>query len=212
MTTVIQPAIGQSTASRVAEIALWGVAGVGLAAIVFWMIQGPKENPTRSSMEPKAKRRARPIVKGRSCRFEMVEGPDRTCGGGMIHDPTGRAWPKNSVLCGPFRRERRVDPDEMDPRATHYYGGSYSAHIGIVNKPPRALSSWRYLGEVERIYYTRVGRKYGGVRFVHPFNKGSSLAVIVKGRRRVRLYQYGRFMRLELPRDAMLDSRGFVFP
>jgi hypothetical protein len=203
-----------STTNTILNGILWGAVAVGIGAMFFWIIQGPKVNPTRGSGGPKAKRRRRsiPIVKGRSCRFEMKEGPDVTCGGGMIHDPTGRAWPKNSVAFGPVRRVRSASGDEFSGAGRHYLGGSYKASIGIANLPPRGLDGWRYLGEVERIYYTRTGRKNGGVRFQHPFSKPGALATIVKGKGKARLYRRGRWCRLELPRGAILDSRGYVWP
>lgn len=196
--------------------ALWIGVGVGLGAIGYWIFTDPREheNPAGLARGPDGSKRRRklPIVKGRAGRFEMREGPDVTCAGAMIHDPTGRAWPKRSVLFGPVRRVRSATDPEVEGAGRHYLGNSHRVAVGMVNAPPRSLDGWVYLGEVERVYYTRNGKKYGGVRFQHPFNKPGALATMVKGKGRVRLYRKGRFCRLELPRGSILDSRGFVWP
>jgi hypothetical protein len=208
---------GSSTSSTIAQYFLWGCVGVGLGTIGYLMFAPIRENPTRRlGAGPKAtkgKRRKLPIVKGRNVRFEMKQGPDVSCSGAMMHDPTGKAWPAKSVLCGPIKRRlRKASDEELSGAGKHYFGGSYPAKVVEINAPNRSLDGWKYLGEVERIYYTRVGRKNGNVLFQHPFNKPSALATVMKGRGKVRLYRKGRFVRLELPRGAILDSRGFVWP
>jgi hypothetical protein len=209
---------GSSTASTIAQYFFWGVVAAGLGTIgyyIFAPIPHERDNPRLGSGGPRggSKKRKLPIVKGRSCRFEMKEGPDVTCAGAMLHDPTGKAWPARSVLCGPIRRKLRKASDaELEGAGRHYFGGSYPARVVEIDAPNRSMEGWRYLGEVERIYYTRVGRKNGNVRFQHPFNKPSALATVMKGRGRVRLYRKGRFVRLELPRGSILDSRGYVWP
>jgi hypothetical protein len=202
---------GSSTASTIAQYFFWGVVAAGL---IFAPIPHERDNPRLGSGGPRggSKKRKLPIVKGRSCRFEMKEGPDVTCAGAMLHDPTGKAWPARSVLCGPIRRKLRKASDaELEGAGRHYFGGSYPARVVEIDAPNRSMEGWRYLGEVERIYYTRVGRKNGNVRFVHEFNK-HGLTRLVKGTGKVRLYRKGRFVRLELPRGAILDTRGYVFP
>lgn len=201
-----------STTNKVAVATLWGLIAVGLGVMTYMIVKGPEENPARGIHRSPNVGRSPPIVKGRSTRFEMVDGPDVTCSGGMIHDPSGRAWPKNSVLCGPFRpRVRAATPKEYRGWARDYLGTSHRPMVGIVDVPPRTLSEWTYLGEVERIYYTRIGAKRPG-RYVHTFNKPSAFATLVRGNGRVRLYRRGRFVRLELPRGAQLDARGYVWP
>jgi hypothetical protein len=168
------------------------------------------ENPSGGSSGPKKVKKSL-INKGRSCRFIMVEGPDVSCGGGMMHDPSGRWWPKNSVLCGPFRKLRAAQPDEGSSQAKHYLGDSHRAVVGVIDTPPKPLSGWTYLGEVDEIRYTRTGRKRPG-RYFHPFSKPGALATIIKGKGKARLYRYGRFCRLDLPHGAILDTRGYVWP
>lgn len=171
-----------------------------------------RRNPVgRKSTGPKVGR-SPPIVKGHSCLFEMKDGGTIRTKGGMIHDPSGRSWPRASVLMGPFRaRVRAATDDEYHGDAKSYLGHTHHATIGVVDMPPRGLAQWEYLGEVDRIFYTRTGRKNPG-RYQHPFNKPSALATLVKGTGKVRLYKHGRFMRLQLPRGAQLDNRGYVWP
>jgi hypothetical protein len=210
---VVPPLAKQSVWPTVALVAV-AAAGVGALAWAFWprgSMWGVRENPSGAGGNKSA--RGAPIVKGRSCLFEMVEGPDVHCRGAMVHDPTGRKWPKNSVLCGPFRaRVRRATDEEYRGAARDYLGTTHHASIGIVNTPPKSLAGWRYVGEVERIYYTRTGRKRPG-RYQHEFFKPTALATLVRGRHgKVRLYRRGSFCRLELPRGAQLDNRGYVYP
>jgi hypothetical protein len=208
-----------SSPSVLPTVAIVGLAavGAGVVAWAFWP-RGEARGGTRGGARGNpagadgSSGRSKPIVKGRSCLFEMVDGSDVRCSGGMIHDPSGRRWPRRSVLCGPFRsRTRKATDDEYTGAARHYLGGSYGASIGRVDMPPKALGAWDYLGEVDRIYYTRTGRRNPG-RYQHQFNKSTALAVIFKGRGKVRLYRRGRFVRLELPPSAILDSRGYVWP
>jgi hypothetical protein len=197
-----------STASAVVQYALWGCVAVGVGAILFFALQGPKENPSGGdSPKPKSKRR-RAILKGRSCKFDMVQGRAVTCSGGMIHDPTGKRWPRNSVLCGPVRK---LGPAEIDGEARDYLGSNHKASVYVTGDVPRELSRWKYIGEVDQIWYTRTGKRYTG-RYYHPFSKPTSIDVMLRGSGKVRLYRLGRYCRLELPRGATLNWRGYVWP
>lgn len=202
-----------SPTNKIAVAALWGLITVGLGTMAYLIIKGPEENPVRGVRRSPTVGRSPPIVKGRSTLFEMKDGPNVTCAGGMIHDPSGRAWPRNSVLCGPFRpRVRAATPEEYRGWAKDYLGSSHRPMVGIVDVPPRTLSEWTYLGEVERIFYTRTGRKRPG-RYQHEFFKSTALATLVRGRHgKVKLYRRGRFVRLELPKGAQLDARGYIYP
>lgn len=202
MADLVSP--NSSTASAAVQYLLWGGVAVGVGAILYFALQGPRENPVGES----APRRKRAILKGRSCKFDMVEGPAVSCKGGMIHDPSGKRWPKRSVLCGPVKK---VGPGEMDSEAKSYLGGNHKAAVYVTSDVPRALSKWRYVGDVEQIWYTRTGRRFTG-RYYHPFSKSTSIDVMLRGPGRVRLYRLGRYCRLELPRGATLDFRGYVWP
>jgi hypothetical protein len=199
------------TANKIGIAILWAGVAAGLGYLAYTIIAGPKENPTGGGGGRRRGSKKALIAKGRSCLFEMVDGSDVRCSGGMLHDPSGRWWPKKSVLCGPFRqRMRPVDDDEYDGDAKHYLGSSHKASIGSIDTPPKPLAGWDYLGEVDRIFYTRTGRKNPG-RYQHKFN-GKGFTTLIKGNGRVRLYRRGRYCRLELPRGAILDSRGFLWP
>lgn len=206
--------VAPTTSNKIAVATLWGIVAVGVGTLGWLLWKGPPmlENPAPVRRTPNVGR-SPPIVKGRSTRFEMKDGPDVTCAGGMIHDPSGRAWPRNSILCGPFRpRVRTATPEEYRGWAKDYLGSSHRPMVGVVDVPPRALSEWQLLGEVEKIYYTRLGKKRPG-RYVHAFYKPTALATLVRGRGgKVKLYRRGRFVRLELPKGAHLDARGFVYP
>jgi hypothetical protein len=184
-----------------------GLTVLGIGGFLYWRYVHAKENPIGDSKVGSAL-----IAKGRSCRFEMVDGPDVSVSGGMLHDPSGKWWPKRSVLCGPFKAKiRKAADDEYKGAAKHYLGSSHNASIGSVDTPPKALGEWDLVGDVEEIFYTRSGAKRPG-RYRHKFNKGSSLATIIKGTKKVKLYRHNRFVRLELPPGAILDTRGFVWP
>ncbi len=195
-----------------ADYALWGVVGVGVAAILFFALKGPaRENPSGMASTPRRSKKKALIAKGRSVAFDMKDGSSVRCSGGMLHDPSGRWWPRNSVLCGPFRVTRKADDDEVSGEARHYLGSSHNTKMGSVNTPPKALGEWKYIGEVEEIWYVRTGKKRPGTYF-HPFSKPGALATILKGKGKARLYKRGNFCRLDLPRGAILDSRGYVWP
>ena len=151
------------------------------------------------------------LDKGSSVLCEMVDGSDRRLSGGMLHDPSGKHWPKKSVLIASYRKGNREATDaEMRGAPDDYLGKSYVGRIGEVTLPPKALSKWQRVGDVDRIYYTRRGHKRPG-RYQHKFNK-MSLTVLFKGKGKAVLYRCGRAYRLELPRGAIVDSRGFVYP
>lgn len=151
------------------------------------------------------------IVKGRTVSFDMVDGSevDAPSSAAMMHDATGRYWKRTSVLVGRFAKSSETT--DGDKYSRDYLGHSHLTHVGDVALPPRDLSSWQYEGEVERIWYTRTGKKNGGRRFQHQFNK-AGLQRLVRGRGKARLYKCGAWYRLELPQGAQLDSRGYVWP
>ena len=195
------------------QLLLWGLAAAAAGGLAYWLYtskpRGAKRNPTRGSAGPKRKSGKALINKGRSCLFVMKDGSERSCAGGMMHDPSGKWWPRTSVICGPF--QKGDFDDDVGGDARHYLGSTHRTRVGSINLPPRSTSSWQYIGDVEEIFYTRAGRKNPG-RYRHPFNKPGALATIVKGKGRVRLYRRGRFYRVDLPRGAILDSRGYVWP
>lgn len=149
------------------------------------------------------------IVKGTRVIFDLL-GEDRSlhapARAGLLHDPSGRDWPRCSALVGPYART--AEPLE-DAKAQQYFGRSYQVRAARVTLPPRPIASWRSVGPVERIWYTRGGTKYPGP-FQHKFNKG--WIPLVFGKKRVILYKLGSWCRLEFPDGCTLDDRGFVRP
>ena len=209
------PTTAPSTSTTIAKWILGGIVVAGIGGIVYLMIRGPEmfENPARGvSAGPKriSSGKKTLIKKGRACHFIMKEGPDRHAGGSMLHDPSGRWWPRNSVLCGPFKKKAVKADVETSPEARHYLG-KRQASIYVIDTPAKALGGWSYLGEIEEIRYTRTGRKKPG-RYFHPFSKPGALFTMLKGKGKARLYKLGSFYRVELPRGAVLDARGFCWP
>jgi hypothetical protein len=151
------------------------------------------------------------IVKGKSVSFDLIDGSkvDAPAAWGMIHDPTGRKWKRTSVLVMPF--EKLGEETEGDSHSQDYLGRTHLTRVGDVRLPPKSFGDWKLEGEVSEIWYVRTGRKYGGKRFRHRFN-APSLARFFKGKGRVRLYSRSGSYRLELPRGASVDGRGYVWP
>lgn len=103
-------------------------------------------------------------------------------GAALLHDPSGKHWPKTSCLISTFKRAGKPleDPKEeehawaVDPDAVRE---------GAINTPPRR-AGWTKVGDVVSIDYTRKGAHAD--QFEHEF------------KRPVPLYRRGRVMRLEL--------------
>lgn len=145
------------------------------------------------------------IAKGYDVAFKMKDGDKivRTPKtNGFLHDPSGREWPKTSVLVTGFSRGR----DEVTHREAERYFG-YVPQRGTVDLPPRSLSAWKELGEVAEIDYWRPGEHEA--TYYHPFKHGGWL--FSRGEL-PRLYKRGRQWRLELGPRAVLNWRGFVYP
>ena len=175
-----------------------------------------KKNPLRGRAGPKKSRGL--IAKATSVRIYLCDDRLIKPRGTMFHDPSGKAWPKSSVIIGPFKPgTKRSSDDDFDGAPRYYLGRGYRARYGTINRPPRAIGAWTFVGDVSRgdpedgeIQYVRRGSRAPGA-FYHAFNK-RGLTRLVYGRGRVRLYRYGSFYRLELPRGAVVDDRGFVWP
>lgn len=202
---------------------LGGAIAAGIGAMFYLMIRGPealepRHNPVGGLGSNRGRHRGKSLVaKGHSCLFELEDGRDIKTAGGMLHDPTGKAWPKHSVLVGRFRGNlRRAQGSEVSRAARSYLGDDHRVSIGNINTPPKPLAGWQRYGKVERIYYTRTGSKFvtrtdGRRRFQHGFGEWH-LVNLFRGRGSATLYRRDRYWRLELPRNAVLDERGFVFP
>ena len=82
---------------------------------------------------------------------------------------------------------------------SQYLGAGYDVKRGdaAIETLPRKAGSWRYVGEVERIWYERTGERYTGP-FQHPFSSPATL------------YRHGKWLRLVLPANGEWNWRGFV--
>ena len=127
-------------------------------------------------------------------------------GHGLLHDEDAQVWPRCSVLVGPCAIGQR--DASLTPKARAYFGPGYRARSGQVVLPPRHLSTWKRIGEVERIFYVRDGNIMGGQRFRHRYADRRFFIFPI----RTVLYRHGRFLRLELPGGCIVNRRGFVSP
>jgi hypothetical protein len=152
------------------------------------------------------------LVLGLDVSFEMAKGGEVVLPpeDGMMHDQKGRAWPKCSLLFGPFE-ESAEEETELDEDAVQWFGDEYEAMRGMVDRPPKELArAWRVLGKVRRVIYYRTGVLHPDL-FEHEFGRRRVQALFKKGDLPV-LYERGAFLRLELGRACVVDDRGIVFP
>ena len=141
------------------------------------------------------------IAKGFSVSFLLVSGKKvkAPASYGLLHDPSGKDWPRCSGLVAPFSK----GGEEIDDKLAREYFG-HAPREGELTQPPRALSSWRKLGVVEEILYYR--RRPGNLpadhkgEYYHP-PKGTAT-----------VYRLGRLLRLELGPNCLWNWRGIVSP
>jgi hypothetical protein len=144
------------------------------------------------------------IAKGYRVRFVLfgnrsVRAP---AGYALLHDPSGHAWPKCSGLCAPFTKTKET----VDDREARSYFGFFSdaPGLGKLVLPPKDLGSWKRVGEVDEILYTRARpnrlRSSHQADYFHPF-EGKAV-----------LYRRGRLLRIELGRGCVWNWRGIVRP
>lgn len=134
----------------------------------------------------------------------------------LLYDESGASWPKDSLLITRIPSQGRPATDD-ETRGTPgwWLGDSYEAQTSMVRTPPRALASWKLVGDVEQIFYDRIGDKYPG-QFHHTFNKTRGLWHVVawiKGKQDVKVYKRaGGVFRVELGTSATLRDVGLVWP
>jgi hypothetical protein len=133
---------------------------------------------------------------------------------GMLYDESGYYWPKCSLLVAPF--DQGHDPVDVT-KARWFFGKNFDTLQGQAPLPPRTISAWKKLGELEQIFYDRAG-KYKGP-FEHRFNSHRSLTQLVIGvlnrgaaKSPAILYAHGDCYRVEFPRGCVIDDRGIVLP
>lgn len=172
--------------------------GIASLAAVGGMIMWWQSSPPQIVVD--AQRKRTPIqIKGRRVAFEMEGGRIHTLppSYGMIHDPTGKFFPKCHVFFGPYQRtETPVSKTSLE---TAYYGSNYPGKEARLELP---RGPWRIVGNVVQIFYWRPGRHEGA--YFHPF--------ATQTQRPLQLAQSGRFYRLSLPESCVVNERGFVWP
>lgn len=156
------------------------------------------------------------IKKGDQAYFIFEDGEHKINaprGAAMIHDPSGRAWGKCSLLFMRFRHGgRNVTPAEYAGAPREYLGREYErrARVAPIELPPRGLAGWETLGRIKQIYYNRIGTRAPG-KFQHPFGERSAQMLFRKGSLPT-LYRGYQSMRLELHGGCIVDDRGIVWP
>lgn len=185
-----------------------GVGVVGVTALAMYLSRRDRGGARVDLEHPEE--RDLLIAKGNRVAFEFTNGQrfELPSSMTMLHDESGKWWPKCSVLFGRFQPGVADDAIRMDQTALDYLGRGYQAHKGLIDTPPKSLSSWTRIENVKRIWYTRTGKRapgkyhHGFGRKTLPFDKDASVV----------LYRYGRFFRLELPKQCVVNWRGYVYP
>jgi hypothetical protein len=155
-----------------------------------------------------------PYVMGTQTRMHLEGGRILRPRGSMIHDPSGRHWPKCSLLIAPLGRGSRDATDkEYEGAPEHYLGRNHSPRVAELELPSK--TGWTIVGHVKRIDYVRGGtRAPGGFR--HSINKPRGVFKVVHllkgGKANVVLRKKGKFYRLDLPGGCLIDDRGIVYP
>ena len=150
------------------------------------------------------------IVKGNRVKFVLKDGTKISASGLMMHDPSGRYWPKNSMLVASFSRGGRLATDkEKSGAPREYLGRTHPARIGSVNLPPKPLGDWDYVGELKTILYVRPGRKAPGA-FYHHFGQRRIEAFWKSGK--AHLYRRGSAYRVQMGKGSLADDCGIVYP
>jgi len=125
---------------------------------------------------------------------------------GMMHDSSGKDFPKDMVLVAPFQRERRTVSDD---EASRYFG--YTPRAGVVRLPSRNLRSWNRIGEVSAIDYRRPGTEGGDYRHEFAAGDAGGLYWLFPGTKPM-LFHQRRMLLLHFTDGVILNWRGFVWP
>ena len=149
--------------------------------------------------------------------FKLKDGRKIDCPkhASLLYDEDGKSWPSTSLLIARIDvGGRDANNDEMTGTPKWWLGADYDARVSMFSTPPRALSSWKLVGDVEKIFYDRFGNKHPG-QFKHTFNKARGLWHIVawiKGKRDVKVYKGHGMHRVELGPGVVLRDVGLVWP
>lgn len=143
------------------------------------------------------------LVMGTLVSFDMRDGrqfdaPDRA---GLMYCTVGSAWPRCVLMVGPFRRGGETD--NISLAARKWLRDDYQPNEGRIDTPP---STWREVGELERIWYLRTGAL--NVYVKHKFKKRQLLVIPVK----TTLSRAGKWWKIQLPGTCIINERGIVSP
>jgi hypothetical protein len=137
----------------------------------------------------------------------------------LMHDEDGADWPYCSGLVAPLKTTSK-QPVRSEKAALYFGYEPYRGTALIPSGDDRRLSSWKKVGDVAEILYTR--RRSGGAPASHKGDyyhsirqkKPGILAAVLRlglpaG---ATLYRQGRLYRIELARGCVWNWRGIVSP
>lgn len=135
------------------------------------------------------------IARGDRASFVLVGGRRIATpqGSFILHDPTGAAWPRESVLVMVIGKSGQPLA-RADAHVRRHFGHVLPKR-GDVDTPPRSFRGWEEIGEVARVEYHFRGQHYAPEGHAHPFGQAGPLAWF--GKKRPVLYRRGEAMRLE---------------
>jgi hypothetical protein len=140
---------------------------------------------------------------------EEIERPKKHA---LLHDPWGKAWPKNVLLIGPFAPGPRVPERDVPDEVRRFLGRGAVIHRGstATETLPKHLGAWEKVGVLADVCYMRYGTREPGPHD-HKFER-MGLMRLFYGRRSAVLYELGAWRRIQLPPNARIDERGILYP
>ncbi len=135
------------------------------------------------------------IAKCYAIALHLKDGRKVRPAGTLLHDPSGKDWPRTSCHITAFNRSGRPLESPTDEEVA-WARDPKTVREGSVIVPARSMSSWSRVGEVTTIDYRRVG-EYAD-EYTHEFKQ------------KTMLYGKGRVHRLELGRGSQFNWRGFI--
>ena len=139
----------------------------------------------------------------------------------LMHDESGRDWPRFSGLVGAVKTAGRSGEPISDRAAKDYFGYAPCAfEASIPSGDERHLRNWKSVGDVEEILYSR--RRSNGAPakhrgdYYHPIRQkvpgllSRLLSFVLPAG--AKLYRRGRWYRIELASGCVWNWRGIVSP
>jgi hypothetical protein len=161
------------------------------------------------------------IVKGYRVSFVMAGGravkPPASYA--LMNDESGSDWPRCSGLVGPIKSTSRRPISNS--AAKSYFGHQpYDFRADIPSGDERHLRNWKYVGELEKILYTRRRANRAPTEhaddYFHPIRQDGPgilaklLSFVLPAG--AKLYRRGRWYRMELASGCTWNWRGIVSP